>query len=133
MNFNKFYKNNKPVVVGGGGALLLLGGFLLYKKHSKKGKVIKSIKTFPNATVGSINLIETAQQLGQDLGFAYDFYDPRRWTENDDAVIKTILQVPKSLMGALQLEYAKQYPGRSLQLDCQKLVGDYAKIRSQFI
>jgi len=126
----------KQKVIGIGGAALLLGGtgLYFYKKNQGKVKVIKDIKNFNKSTVGTINVIETAQQLGMDLGTAYGWWSPQNWTENDTAVRDTLLKFPKELMPQLMSEYNKKY-SRNLQVDCQKLLPEsyYAQIRTKFL
>jgi len=125
----KFTKNEK-ILAGVGAGGLLIGGFLLYRKARNKGA--KTDRNFDKSTVGSYNIIEVARQIGMDLGTAYGIYDPRRWTENDEAVKKILLELPISLIPFLKLEYSRLYK-RSLQEDLQKLLDDYPSVRHLFI
>ena len=125
---------NQKIGIGVVGTALLIGGGAFAYSRSKKVKLIKNIKNFPSGTIGTVNVIEKAKQLGMDMGYAYGSLDPRRWTENDNAVVSTIAQFPKSLMPQLVKEYYNLYK-RDLQEDVQKLLpaSDYANIRDKFI
>lgn len=60
-------------------------------------------------SVAKINLSSIATSIGTDLGIAYGPLDPRRWTENDDAVERALLKVPKPLFPELVKIYYDQY------------------------
>jgi hypothetical protein len=79
-----------------------------------------------------VNVIETAQQIANDLGTAYGTFDPRHWTENDDAVLQTLLKFPKLLIPQLRIEYANIVK-RNLQTDLQNLLGGYDQVRYLFV
>lgn len=115
-------ENQGPILIG----LALAGGFIGYKKYkswAEKQKTKKGVTSYNNATVstpsGSINLVETARQLGLDLGTAYGSWDPRSWSENDDAIEATLKKIPKNLFAQIALEYFKLY-NRDLRADVQK-------------
>jgi len=114
------------------GGIAVGTGIVYVVKKSKQVKLVKDVKTFGKSTVGNINIIETARQLGIDLGTAYGSLDPRSWTENDDKARDALLQVPKSLIPQLEIEYAKLYK-RNLQADVQKNLDDYDKVRYLFL
>lgn len=124
----------KPLVIFGG--IFLLGGLgtagYLIAKNYKKNQAVKDAKAFQKATVGTINLIETARQIGYDMGVNRWSIDPRSWTENDNAIRDSVLKVPKNLIPQLSLEYAKLY-SRDLQADLQAHLDDYSKVRYLFI
>ncbi len=124
----------KHKIFAGIGLGLLVTGGIIYAKRSKQIKLIKDTRDFKKSTVGGINPIETARQLGQDLGTIYGTFDPRHWTENDSAAVATMMQLPAALVPAVALEYAKLTKS-SLQADCQRLLpaADYSKIRSKFL
>lgn len=123
-------------LIGGGilGAVVLIGGGIAYNKYSKKRKIIVDSKKYSDATVGTYNVIETAQQLGNDLGYSYGWWNPSNWTENDTAVRDTIAAWPKTLMKPLIQEFATRY-GKSLQAECQRLLPSsyYSQIRDKFL
>lgn len=127
-------KQNKIIAGIAVGTLVLGTGFIIYKKNKNRLSVTRDINNYGSATVGTINVIETAQQLGMDLGIAYSVWNPQSWTENDRAVLDTLLAFPKTLIPRLMSEYNKKYQ-RNLQLDVQKLLpaSYYAQIRSKFI
>jgi hypothetical protein len=129
-----FTTNQK--LIGGGilGAIVLVGGGIAYNKYSKKRKIIVDSKKYSDATVGTYNVIETAQQLGNDLGYSYSWINPQSWTENDTAVRDTIAAWPKTLMKPLIQEFATRY-GKSLQSECQRLLpaSYYQQIRDKFL
>jgi hypothetical protein len=115
------------------GGIIYWGG----KKYFKTLKTKKEINTYSQSTVslpsgGTLNVIETARQLGIDLGFAYPSWDPRAWSENDTAAFNLIKKVPKTLMPKVAIEYFKLYK-RNLQEDCQKVLDDYSKISYLFL
>jgi hypothetical protein len=121
-----------------GGSLLALagvGGFILYKskKGANKRKSEKEMKKYDQAKVGNINVREVARQIGIDLGYAYDWYDPRRATENDDAVLAVLQKFPPDLIPMLRQQYSDLYDGRDLQADLQKVLDEYVKIKYLFI
>lgn len=132
MNLKNF--STKQKVIGLASLTGLVLGAIWLKSRSGKVKLLKSVTSFKNSTVGTINVIEVARQLGMDLGTAYNFYDPRHWTENDSAVRDTLLQIPHSLMTQVSIEYAKLYKS-NLQQDVQRLLpaSDYQKVRSLFL
>jgi hypothetical protein len=123
-----------------GGSILSLGvivtGVFTYRHFKKKGEVTRQDKAYTAATktVGgtTVNVIETARQIGMDLGIGYNWADPRHWTENDNAVLQTLLKFPKSLIPQLRTEYAKLY-NSSLQADLQKLLGSYDQVSYLFM
>jgi hypothetical protein len=98
----------------------------LYRKVSKTVKVKAAETAFKtgNSKVTGVNLQEIATQLGMDMGFSYGVLDPRRWTENDDAVRILLLKATKPFIPQLSALYTKTYPGRSLVEDVQK-TNDY--------
>lgn len=128
-------KNQRLIIYGVGGLALGTLGYFGFKKIQKKLKNKKAVTNYSNATVntpsGTINIVETARQLGMDLGFAYPSWDPRSWTENDDAALATLKKVPKTLMPKVALEYFKQF-NRNLQQDCQKVLDGYSQIAYLF-
>ena len=126
------HKIGAAVLAGTG---LAITGLILYKKNAAKIKAKKEDKAYSGATVGTINVIETARQLGLDLGVEYSWYNPQSWTENDGAVLKTIKEFPQSLIGRLRTEYNKIYPKRTLQKDLQTLLPDsyWQQIRTKFL
>lgn len=126
----KALTKNEKILAGVGTGALLIGGILLYRSIRNKGA--KADRNFDKSTVGSFNIVEVARQIGMDLGTAYGIYDPRRWTENDAAVKKILLQFPVSLIPFLKIEYSRLYK-RSLQEDLQKLLDDYPSVRHLFI
>lgn len=126
--------STKQKIYAGVGLAALTAGFIIYKKNADKIKLVKDVKAFKGKTVGGINSVETARQLGQDLGTIYGWADPRHWTENDDAATATMMSLPVAMVPAVSLEYAKLTKS-DLQADCQRLLSakDYAKIRNKFI
>lgn len=137
MSVATFAKKHKtPLIIGG---VILVGGlgYIGAKKFLKKQKVKKGVTGYSKHTVTTpqgttLNLVETARQLGIDLGTAYASYDPRSWSENDNAALATIKSVPKNLIPQLMLEYLKLY-NRNLQEDAQKYLDDYDEIRDKFL
>jgi hypothetical protein len=128
-------KTGKKIIIGAGvGA----GVFIIYKygkKWYEKQKLKKDVKDTSRKTIPgtTINPEVVARQLGQDFGWAYSVADPRRWTENDSAIVKTLLSVPKQYMSKIMIEYAAQWK-RNLQADAQKyLDSDYSKVQHLFI
>lgn len=101
-------------------ALASFGGYKIYRKV----KARKDIKDFERGgydvntgkksgkntpAINSINLVEVAMSVAHDLGTAYNALDPRRWTENDDAVERALLKVPKPLFPELVNIYYNKY------------------------
>lgn len=136
-----FYTNawkKQPVLMGIGHLAL---GYFAYTKltdAAAKRKGIKEVTKYQKASVksaqgASINIIETAKQLGLDLGVAYSWWNPQSWTENDNAAKALILQIPKDLIPVVAREYAALYPGRSLYSDVQNYLDDYSEVRHLFI
>jgi hypothetical protein len=118
--------------IGGGIAAAGLIGFFGYKFY-KKAKLKKDLKNYSKATLpGGINYIESARQIGFDLGTAYPSWDPRSWTENDSAAREEVLKFSKAQIPRLKNEYAKLY-SRDLQADLQKLLADWAKVKHLFL
>jgi len=123
------------IAAGVGTGIVIFGGIWLYNKVKRGSTNIKTKKSatgYSKNTVGNINITETARQLGLDLGYAYASYDPRHWTENDDAILETMKAVPKDLMPKLVIEYFKLYK-RNLQQDLQEKLDDYDQIRDKFL
>jgi len=127
MSVKKIWHENKTPILGGAA---IVTTFLVYKKIKKEAerrKVLKELKEFREGNRGTINIKQAATQLGQDLGYEYWLIDPRHWTENDTEVINLINAIGPNLIMDVAKEYAKQYPGRNLQKDAQKLLGDKYK------
>ena len=117
-------KTKQYLVIGGG---ILLAGTSAYfgNKLVKKMKLKKDLKNYSKASLPSgVNYIESARQIGMDLGIAYPSWDPRSWTENDGAVRDEIMKFTKAQIPRLKQEYAKLY-SRDLQADLQKLNSEY--------
>lgn len=130
--------SGKDLAIGAGvvgGLALVVTGVVIYKKNAAKIKAKKDDKAYAGATVGTVNVIETAQQIGQDLGVAYAWYNAASWTENDKDVLDTVKAFPQALIPRLRIEYAKKYPGRVLQQDLQKLLPNsyWQQIRAKFL
>ncbi len=107
-------------VIGVGGLVTFL---VMRKKISNKIKLNKSVKQYSSGSSSSagINIIELVQQLGNDLGTAYPWYDPRHATENDDQAVKDILKVPKPMIPQFKKLYADKYKS-DVQQDLQRLL-----------
>lgn len=76
------------------------------------GYDVMSGKKLPKggATVeNKINLVEVAMSVATDLGTAFPAWDPRSYTENDDAVERALLKVPKPLFPELVKIYYQKY------------------------
>jgi hypothetical protein len=127
-------KQTKEYLMIGGGLFVIGGGVFFGNKIYKKIKLKKDLKNYSKATLpgGKLNVIESARQIGLDLGTAYPAYDPRSWTENDNEVRDEVLKYPKTLIPRLKTEYAKLY-SRDLQADLQKLLGSWAKVKHLFL
>lgn len=126
-------KQTKQYLMIGGGLLGAGLGIYFGNKFLKKVKLKKDLKNYSKATLPSgINYIESARQIGMDLGVAYPPYDPRSWTENDNAARDEVLKFSKAQIPRLKNEYAKLY-SRDLQADLQKLLGDWSKVKNLFL
>jgi hypothetical protein len=113
-----FVKKNKTPIAIGGGILLTYLGIRYYKKRAKlKRKKI----------VGNINITDIANKLGQEFGFDYSIIDPRRWTENDNEIVKTLKAIPLSLILEVEKEYLRLFD-RSLRNDSQKYIDEYNQV-----
>jgi len=125
----------KNQLILGGVILTAVAGTGLYIRHkNKKDQPKKDAKKYSESTVGTYNVIETAQQLGMDLGIHYSWYDLRSVTENDTAVRDTLMSWPKSLIKPLVIQFATRY-NKNLQAECQRLLpaSYYAQIRDKFL
>lgn len=127
----------KPsTILGIAGAVLLIGGgtyaFVTIRKKAKLNKDIKATDKGNIPSLG-INTYSIAKQIGLDLGVAYPKYDPRRWTENDNEVMISVLKVPKTLINKLVTDYASIYK-RNLKADLQELLDKdlYARVSYLF-
>lgn len=127
--------NIKPkyYVIGAVVATGIIGGGIMIYKARKKAQLNKDIKATQagNNTKLGINTYTLAKQIGLDLGTAYPSYDPRSWSENDEAVLRNVLKVPKTLIPKLITDYASIYK-RNLQGDLQKLLDDYNEVAYLF-
>ena len=126
----------KQKIIGGSVITVItaLTAFILIRK-SKNSDTVEN-KNFDKATITTggttVNVIETARSIANNLGTSYSWYDPRRATENDSAVLQTLLKFPKILIPQLRVEYAK-ITNRNLQVDLQNLLDDYSKVRYLFV
>jgi len=126
----------KQKIIGGSVITAIAGltAFILIRKSRKSDATVN--KSFDKSTIttggATVNVIETARSIANDLGTAYSWYDPRHATENDNAVLQTLLKFPKYLIPLLRIEYAK-ITNRNLQVDLQNLLDDYAKVRYLFV
>jgi hypothetical protein len=81
------------------------------------GKVPKALPSgLPQAT---FNAYSVADQLAIDLGTAFESWDPRRWTENDQEVYETLLTLNASTFPVVEKAYLEKY-GRNLRIDVKK-------------
>lgn len=128
-------KVNKWTVGGGiiGLGILTFVGLTVRKKirTEKASKLVSKAASSQNQKLLGINVPEIAKQIGFDLGTAFPSYDPRRWTENDDAVRILVLKVPKPVIPQLIDSYRKQY-NRNLQDDLQKMLDNYDTVSYLF-
>lgn len=110
----KYYKNRQALkqyqnqIDANTGAVIPLG----------PGKVPKALPA-GGAPVATIEPYSVADQLAIDLGTAFPSYDPRSWTENDQEVYETLLQLNASTFPAVEVAYNKKY-GRNLRMDVKK-------------
>lgn len=117
-----------------GGSVLALGlAYYAYRKIKNKAEVNAAVKNVSTGTITKlgINIPSIAKQIGIDLGYAYPAWDPRRWSENDNAVKTSVLKVPKPLIKTLASEYYKIYK-RNLQQDLQEKLDDYKDVEYLF-
>jgi hypothetical protein len=123
----------KDVLIGVGVLASAVAAYTIYKKIKNKATVTSQIKAITTGTIKTlgINIPEIAAQIGIDLGYAYPVYDPRHWTENDEAVKTEVLKVPKPLIPTLIKEYYNRYK-RNLQADLQSVLDDYSQISYLF-
>jgi hypothetical protein len=120
---------NEKLIGGSIAGVGIIGlGYFAIKRLRKKS----IINRFPGSTYGTVNVIETAQELGMNLGTAYSFYDPRHWFEDDGDVNEILLKFPKALIPQLTTEYYKLYK-RNLQSDLQSMLDNYNEIRYLFV
>lgn len=126
----------KQIIIGLGiigGIVAIVKGRSIYNNYKTKRESKKFDKQTKVIDGKVINPVEIARQLGMDLGTAYPSWNPLHWTENDNAVIKLLLTVPKNLMGVVSQNYNKLYK-ENLQADCQRLLdSDYSKVRHLFV
>jgi len=120
------------LLIGSTIAVLGLGTYAFVKIRKKRlvAKDIKSIKSSSIPSLG-INTYTIAKQIGLDLGTAYPVYDPRSWTENDEAVLRAVLKVPKTLISKLVSDYKSIYK-RSLPNDLQSKLDDWKEVEYLF-
>lgn len=71
-------------------------------------------------------VVDYANRLAHDLGTKFDWYDPRRWSENDkesfDLVMNTLK--PQRLMRETAFAYVLVTKGRSLKNDLYTLLDE---------
>lgn len=79
----------------------------------------------------STDSLKNANQIGLDLGTAYPFFDPRSWTENDQAVEDLLQSLPASAMPQLQTDYRNLFK-RDLIADLQKNLSGWDNISHKF-
>lgn len=80
----------------------------------------------------SINAPAIADTLAINLGTAFGKMDPRSWTENDQVVYETLLQLPGSAFPAVEREYNQKY-GRNLRMDIKKLLDSDLLVKIKYI
>ena len=70
------------------------------------------------------NLHAITKNIAHHLGFIYDWYDPRSWTENDLDCFNQFLKLKNrsELKLVVKLYFEVYAVGRNLQLDCQKVL-----------
>jgi len=124
-------KENEKWVWGG---VAVLGIILLTSKDEKNPDDLDYGKYQDKAT--GLNALDIARKIGMDLGVAYDWYDPRSYSENDDAVLKTVMSIPKNpndFMPKVSLAYRDLYE-RSLATDLQHLLPEdyWEQIKHRF-
>lgn len=133
----KFLKQNWYVLLG----IILVYPFITsyMRRQEAKDKVratkdqiqaLEVINSNPNLLKQELQKITmdvtihvVAQEIYHHLGYAYPWYDPRRWTENDEAVFKLLRQyayIPDELIQC----YFVVSKGRHLRSDLVKVLDD---------
>lgn len=133
----KFLKENWYVLLG----IILVYPFITsyMRRQEAKDKVratkdqleaLEVINSNPNLLSQELQKITmdvtihvAAQEIYHHLGYAYAWYDPRRWTENDEAVFNILKQyayIPDELIQC----YFVVSKGRHLRSDLVKVLDD---------
>ncbi|MDW8347135.1 MAG: hypothetical protein RML94_09285 [Bacteroidia bacterium] len=73
-----------------------------------------------------------AEDIRNKLGLSYPWYDPRRWTEEDNYVRDLLLSLPKTVVHRVAVEYKKMY-SEDLVTQLSKYLDDWDKIKHLFI
>ena len=118
--------------IGLGVGIVGLFAFNKIRNRQREKAAAKAIVTGGSKELG-INVPDIAKQIGLDLGTAYPSYDPRSWTENDEAVKLLVLKVPKPYIPQLKKYYTQFYPGRDLESDLRKMLDDYDEVKYLFV
>lgn len=71
-----------------------------------------------------------AKVIAHELGTIYGWYDPRSWTENEQAAILPLVRYTPSSVPVLELAYSLETEGRNLRADFQRYLtaNQYATI-----
>jgi len=93
-------------------------------------KALEVITANPRLLNEELNKITTdkalhtvATELFHHLGYAYPLYDPRRWSENDEAIFLLLNQFSEVPYELIQLYFVVS-KGRHLRTDCLKVLDD---------
>lgn len=117
--------------------LLLSGLYLLYKWFKKsntdpittdpqnpQNEDIKADAIKPKSVLNSTweAVKEDTRKIVHHLGVNYDWYDPRRWTENDKEVAMLLMKQRPNIKFIEDLYYRVYTKNRNLKNDCYKLL-----------
>jgi hypothetical protein len=80
--------------------------------------------TAANKITSNANLHAITKNIAHHLGFIYDWYDPRRWSENDEQCFAEFVKLKSraELQLIVKLYFEVYAVGRNLQIDCQKVL-----------
>lgn len=120
------------------GLLLILGIWIAVKKGVFDFLKSKKTDTEKAAKYTTADIAERARQIAMDLGTHKDYsiWDPRSWTENDQAVYLNLSTMNVAQFQAASIVYKNIYTkGRDLKTDLTKLLDTkyYNKIKHLFV
>jgi hypothetical protein len=119
-------------IAGGGAAALLLGVILMRRRSGPTPEdIMREIEaargqTVPGTSAPAVNLYDAANEIADALGVNVPWWNPGRWTEDEERAVNVILGIPDDYMADLESIYAALYT-RNLRNDMQKYGYDYWK------